>query len=168
MSRMDAQPELALLARVLARHGLEAILIGNMAAALHGAPVTTVDVDFYFRKTPRNIVKLKAIADELGAMILRPYYPVSGLFRLQRESDGLQIDFMSAISGVRSFEGVKSRASAVRIGDGTLLAASLTDIVKSKRAAGRPKDRAVLDILERTLEEETSQTRRAVRPGPRK
>jgi hypothetical protein len=90
---MDAQPELALLARALNEHDLEAILIGNMAAALHGAPVSTVDIDLFFRKTRRNMEKLKRVAATLGAMILRPYYPVSQLFRLQRESDGLQIDF---------------------------------------------------------------------------
>src|SRR5579863_1885724 len=51
---MDAQPELALLAKALNEYGLEAILIGNMAAALHGAPVSTIDIDLLFRKTPRN------------------------------------------------------------------------------------------------------------------
>jgi len=52
---MDAQPELAFLARALHERGLEAILIGNMAAALHGAPVSTIDIDLFFRKTPRNL-----------------------------------------------------------------------------------------------------------------
>ena len=80
---MDAQPELALLARILNEHGLEAILIGNMAAALHGAPVSTIDIDLFFRKTPRNMQKLKLVANALEAVILRPYYPVSALFRLQ-------------------------------------------------------------------------------------
>lgn len=151
---MDAQPELALIAGVLARHNLEAILIGNMAAALHGAPVTTIDVDFLFRKTPVNLKKLKAVARELGAVVLRPYYPVSGLYRMQRESDGLQIDFMTQIDGMRSYEGIRSRAQTYEIGGHTVLAARLADVIRSKRAAGRPKDRAVLDILEKTLDEE--------------
>jgi hypothetical protein len=38
---------------------LEAILIGNAAAAIQGAPVTTVDFDFMFRATPANLAKLK-------------------------------------------------------------------------------------------------------------
>ena len=101
---MDAQPELSLLVNALNQHGLEAILIGNMAAALHGAPVSTVDIDLFFRKTPRNLQKLKLVAVALEAVILRPYYPVSALFRLQRESDGLQIDFMGHIDGVKSYE----------------------------------------------------------------
>jgi hypothetical protein len=84
---------LARIAQLLERHGLEAVLIGNAAAALQGAPVTTVDVDFLFRKTPANLKKLKAIASDLGAVILRPYYPVSGLFRIARDADGLQLDF---------------------------------------------------------------------------
>ena len=37
---------------------LEAILVGNAAAALQGAPVTTLDFDFMFRKTPVNLKKL--------------------------------------------------------------------------------------------------------------
>jgi hypothetical protein len=53
---------------------LEAVLIGNAAAALQGAPVTTADFDFYFRRTPRNLVKLKLFARRLGATVLRPYY----------------------------------------------------------------------------------------------
>ena len=152
---MDAQPELALLAKILDEQGLEAILIGNMAAAMHGAPVSTIDIDFYFRSTPRNISKLKAIARSLGAVILCPFYPVSSLFRLQRESDGLQIDFMGRIDGIRSFEGLRRRARFYSVGNSKILVAALADIVRSKRSAGRPKDRAVLEVLEQTLNEET-------------
>jgi hypothetical protein len=63
-------------AKVLAQHRLEAIMVGNAAAALHGAPVTTLDIDFMFRKTALNLKKLKAVANDFRAVILRPYYPV--------------------------------------------------------------------------------------------
>jgi hypothetical protein len=148
---MDAAPFLAAIGRRLEAAGLEAILIGNAAAALHGAPVTTIDFDFLFRKTPRNLQKLKAFARALDATILRPYYPVSDLFRVVRD-DGLQVDFMGTMHGVRSFEGLRERSSLATVGDAVLCVAALSDIVKSKKAAGRPRDRAVLDVLERTLE----------------
>ncbi|MDX2150317.1 MAG: nucleotidyltransferase [Bryobacteraceae bacterium] len=150
---MDAQPVLAVLARALEEARLEAILIGNMAAALHGAPVSTVDVDFFFRKTRGNLKKLKEVAGTLRASILRPYYPASGLFRLQRDEDALQVDFMSAIDGVGSFERVRSRAKRLAMGGHELLVADLEDIIASKKAAGRSKDKAVLDILRVTLDE---------------
>lgn len=154
---MDAEPELALLARVLAKHGLDAVLIGNMAAALHGAPVTTIDIDFFFRKNPRNLTKLKAVATELGAVILRPYYPVSDLFRLQRERDGLQIDFMGWIDGVKSYESVRGNAKVFEFGGYPLAVGSLQDVIRSKRAAARGKDTAVLDILEKVAHETEAQ-----------
>ena len=151
---MDAQPELVLLAKALNENRLEAILIGNMAAALHGAPVSTIDIDLFFRKTPANMQKLKRVAEALEAVILRPYYPVSALFRLQRDRDGLQIDFMGQIDGVKSYESVRGRAASYEIGGQKLLAASLDDIIRSKRAVGRGKDLAVIDILEKTRDEE--------------
>jgi hypothetical protein len=137
----------------LAKHRLDAVLIGNAAAALQGSPVTTLDLDFMFRHTPGNLVKLKRIAAELGAMVLTPYYPASGLFRVARDRDGLQLDFMAKVDGIRSFEGLKSRAQPVKFGRHVLLVASLADVIKSKTAAGRPQDRAVLPVLRKTLNE---------------
>ena len=69
---MDAAPLLAEAGRELHAARPEAVLIGNAAAAFQGAPVTTIDFDFFFRKTPRNLTKLKAFAKALGATILRP------------------------------------------------------------------------------------------------
>jgi hypothetical protein len=43
----------------------------------------------------------------------------------------------------------------VDLGGYELLVASLADIIQSKRAAGRPQDRAVLEILEKALHEAT-------------
>ena len=86
------------------------MLIGNAAAALQGAPVTTVDFDFLFRRTPANVRKLSAIAAELQAVLMKPHYPVSGLLRISRDDDGLQLDFMGEIDGIRSFEGLRQSA----------------------------------------------------------
>lgn len=150
---MDARPILTTIARVFHEHGLAAVMIGNSAAALHGAPVTTIDIDFLFRKTPANLRKLKAIAESLGGVLLRPYYPASDLYRLMRDDDSLQLDFMGSIHGVRSFESIRSRAIQIEFDGYPLLVADLADIIKSKRAAGRARDRAVLEVLEKTLNE---------------
>ena len=136
--------------------GLEAVLIGNAAAALQGAPVTTLDFHFLFRKTPRNLRKLKAVATALSATVLKPYYPVSDLYRVVRDEDSLQVDFMAAIHGVKSFASLRSRAEKVTFDGYVFLVASLPDIIRSKREADRPRDRAVIELLEKTLREKNS------------
>jgi predicted nucleotidyltransferase len=150
---MDAAPVLAEVGRLLHTLHLDAVLIGNAAAALRGAPVTTVDFDFFFRKTSTNLRKLKALASSLQAIVLRPYYPASDMYRVMRERDGLQVDFMATIHGIRSFEGMRARASTIDIDGVPILVASLEDVIKSKRAARRPRDLAILETLERSLEE---------------
>lgn len=150
---VNAAPLLAEISRHLNEIKLEAVLIGNAAAALQGAPVTTVDFDFLFRATPRNMAKLKTLAQRLNATILRPYYPASDLYRVVREDDGLQVDFMATIHGIRSFAGVRDRASVIPVSGVDVLVASLADIIKSKKAARRPRDLAVLDLLEKAREE---------------
>ena len=149
---MDAAPLLVRLLKAFDGVRLETVLIGNAAAAIHGAPVTTLDFDFMFRATPTNLRKLKAVAAALGAVILRPYYPVSNLYRMVDDATGLQADFMPAIHGVRSFEGLRARAVKHSPHGCTLLVAALEDILASKRAAGRDRDLAVLPVLERTLQ----------------
>ena len=95
---MNAEPLLAKIASGLAATCLEAVMVGNAAAALRGAPVTTLDIDFMFRKTRANMEKLKRLADNLQATILKPYYPASGLYRIVRDDEGLQLDFMFLIT----------------------------------------------------------------------
>lgn len=156
---MNAAPLLDSVVAALADVRLEAILIGNAAAAIHGAPVTTLDFDFMFRATPVNLAKLKKFAHQLDAVILRPYYPVSALYRVMNDDRGLQADFMPVIHGVKSFNSLRSRAERIRLGKRELWVANLSDIIASKRAAGRPRDKAVLGILEKTLREKESSTK---------
>jgi predicted nucleotidyltransferase len=68
-----------------------------------------------------------------------------------RDEDGLQVDFMTSIHGVRSFAGLRDRATSIDVAGVPVLVASLPDIIKSKRAAGRPRDLAVMEILEAAL-----------------
>lgn len=128
------------------------VLIGNAAAALQGAPVTTLDFDFFFRDTPANRKKLVKLAKQLGAIVLRPYYPASSLFRVTDDTLTLQADFLGVIHGLRSFEGVRKRATTIELRGHPLRVASLEDVVRSKKAANRPKDRAVLPILEAVID----------------
>mgnify|MGYP000906934525 CR=1 FL=1 len=148
----SAEPLLNLLVRSFKKFKLEVVLIGNAAAAIQGAPLTTLDFDFMFRDVPQNRAKLKSMAKDLKGTLLKPYYPVSSLIRLVVDDIGLQADFMATIHGVKSFAGLKKRALEIQIGKEKLLVASLDDIIKSKQAAARKHDLAALPILLKTNE----------------
>ena len=74
---MDAAPVLAEIGRHLQSVKLEAVLIGNAAAALQGAPVTTVDFDFLYRKTSHNVSKRTGARRHATAAVLSRVGPVS-------------------------------------------------------------------------------------------
>jgi hypothetical protein len=61
---------------------------------------------------------------------------------------------MTSAHGIRSFNSLRSRANEVEFEDERMTVAALADIIASKRAANRPRDRAVLDDLEKTLKQE--------------
>jgi hypothetical protein len=92
------------------------------------------------------------MADDLDAVVLHPDYPASELYRVVRDRDGLQFDFMAKVDGIASFESLRSPALA-RFGRHELKVASLEDVIRSKRSANRAQDRAVLPILRKTLRE---------------
>jgi hypothetical protein len=75
-----------------------------------------------------------------------------------RERDGLQFDFRGKIDGVRSFESLRSRATVAKFGRHELMVASLDDIIRSKKAAKRPRDRVhvpeywIVDLDSRLVE----------------
>jgi hypothetical protein len=56
-----------------------------------------------------------------------------------------------ALRESRSYNGLRNRASYVDLNGERLLVAALSDIIASKRAANRPRDRAVIDVLSATL-----------------
>jgi predicted nucleotidyltransferase len=124
-----------------------------MRPLLCTAPVTTLDIDFMFRKTPANLRKIKVLADELDARILKPFYPRSDLYRVVNDDSGMQVDFMSVMHGIKSFESLRSDAVEVEFEGYKLKVASLEKIIRSKKALGRPRDKAVIEILEKTLDE---------------
>src|ERR1022692_1833465 len=82
---------------------------------------------FYFGRPPAIFENLRRVAKNLGAILLRPYYPVSDLFRIERDEDSLQVDFMSRIDGVRSLAALRSRASRIDFGGHVSVVADLAD-----------------------------------------
>lgn len=145
----DAQL-LAVVAAALESTGLEAIVVGATAAVLRGAPFLTADIDLLVRDTPRNRQKFEAFAEALGAAKPRLVSDISTALTI--EGGPVPIDLLlDALPGNLRFEAVRSRADRMTIGTGSVRVASLADVMRSKVAAGRPKDLYHLEVLRQTV-----------------
>ncbi len=141
-----AQAERALLA-ALTELGVRFMVVGVTAAAMQGAHVGTDDIDLWF--SDLDDPNLKEAARRAGG------FWVGGHFGLQPPAFGGAIgnrfDVVVSMSGLQKFEEEYPAAKAMEIDGVSVRVLPLPRIIASKRAAGRPKDRAALPALEAAL-----------------
>lgn len=133
----------------LEQTGLEALVVGSVAAVLQGSPVTTQDLDLLVLDTPANRQKIERLAQCLGGRP-REVSSLSNVLRIDAAAATVDLLF-DRLPGGLSFESLRSRSVAIDLGGRTARVASLEDIIASKEAAARPKDQAQLPILRDTL-----------------
>ena len=153
---MDAKDILSEIGEAFFHAKLKAVMIGNAAAAIQGAPVTTMDIDFCIEENDETLEKLDKVAAELEGTLFN-YAP---LFQIQVPEKEIYLDFLCSVIGIESFDYLLERSHQVSF-DGfyKLNIASLEDIIKSKKTAGQDKDLAVLPILEKTLKVKNDTTK---------
>jgi hypothetical protein len=135
------------LMRAVQAVGLDAIVVGNAAAALHGVPITTQDIDLFVRDTRRNQTKIDELVVALGDVrASRPFEPSSRMIRI--EGLPVDVDIVFELSSRARFESIRSRCRVLELDRVPVRVASLADVIAAKRAAGRPKDLATLPMLE--------------------
>lgn len=60
-------PDFLEILRVLSKHNVDFIIVGGVCGVLHGAPVTTFDLDLVHSRAPENLARLMTALEELGA-----------------------------------------------------------------------------------------------------
>ena len=149
---MNATPLLGTILDGLAAEKIEAVLIGNAAAAVQGAPVTTLDFDFMFRDTPANLAKLKRLAKRLDAVIFTPLLPSSGqprFYRLMSDVSGLRIDFLPVARGWEARMAARRRKTAETVERRRVSASARDD--RAREALARESDAQLDDLIRRRL-----------------
>lgn len=158
---------------VLVAHGGDFVLIGQAGAVLHGAPTATLDIDIVPRKDLENAERLTEALRELGARHIvanrkEAEWPALeerdflGWRPLSLRTSLGPIDIVPDARGVGDYEDWAQRAERLRLEGFEVLVGSLDDIIASKEALGRPKDRAQLPALYATRQ---SLRDRAGEPG---
>jgi hypothetical protein len=144
--------------KALHEQEIKFILIGAMAAIEQGAPLMTVDYDFWVKLPERQYVRLLSIVQRLGGTIR-----AQTLYEL---SDGTQVNAVFQPNGLRSFDAEWKISRAGELEGVPIRILPLARVIASKRAANRDKDIAVMPILERTLR--LSKRLQANRPARKK
>ena len=134
------------LAETFSRHGVEYLFIGKSGAIFYGFPDTTQDTDLFPRKGADNGRRIAEALRELGFPVDEVLLCdlIKGKDFVQIRSGPFDIDLVFAPDGIESFEDAKRRSQLI---DGRFPVASLDDIIKSKKAANRRKDRESLPRL---------------------
>jgi hypothetical protein len=135
-------PEEAEFLKELIRQKVDFMVVGLAAAALQGAPVVTQDVDLWFKDLADPGIQhaLKKVGGVLvPSIMLNP--PVFA-------GDAVKLfDIVTNMHGLQGFDAEKRHTLKVPLGRFRITLLSLERIIKSKKAAGRPKDKLAIPVL---------------------
>jgi hypothetical protein len=147
---------------VLAKRGVRYVLIGALGARLHGFPRVTADADITPARDEENLDRLAAALRELEAKVYTENVPEglpfdcsartlarADLWNLVTDAGRLDVTFQP--SGTEGYDDLASGAVRFDVFGTTLAVASLEDIVRSKEAAGRPRDRQDVLVMREML-----------------
>jgi hypothetical protein len=132
--------------------GVEFVIVGAYALALHGAPRASGDIDLFVRASPDNAERVLAALSRFGAPLAGAGISAADFARpglvYQIGLPPRRIDVLTEISGVTFEEAWASRATADLEGRAIAFIGRAA-LIKNKRAAARPQDLADAARLER-------------------
>lgn len=142
----------------LDKHGVRFVLIGALAARLHGFPRVTADADITPAGDLPNVQRLASALRELDARIFTETIPEgltfdcsaamlgrAAMWNLVTSAGRIDVAFKPA--GTSGYDDIATNAEKFEAYGVIFLAASLNDIIRSKEAAGRPKDRDDVAVM---------------------
>ena len=145
------------LLRTLVEHEVEFCVIGAVAAWLQGSPAVTLDLDVMPRRDLDNAERLAAALNSLGARPLGNEAPVElegadflGWQTQRFDTEAGPLDVVPNAAAIGGFEDVATIELA--LGDLSVRAITIDEVIASKEKLGRPKDSAALPALYATRE----------------
>lgn len=153
--------------RCLVKHQVDFVMVGGVAGRLRGAPLVTQDIDVTPESSTRNLERVIEALRELDARLRTATDPEGIAFPfdaklLESARSWTLVTRHGDLDLVLEPSGTEGYSDLIRSADQLLVAvepdlrvnvAALADVIRSKEAAGREKDRAALPLLRRTLEE---------------
>jgi hypothetical protein len=140
---------------VLDAHRVEYVVIGGLAVQVHGHVRMTSDVDLIPAPALRNLERLAAALTELDARVLNPggeqleidAHTLPRVTLWQLSTPHGDIDVLHDAPGAAPFSQLRERALVIAVGDNSIPIAGRDDLIRMKRASGRPVDLADIAAL---------------------
>ena len=136
----------AAILRVLARHAVQFVVVGGVAAQVHGWRSATVDLDIAVSSHDSNVLRMNAALAELG---VGPADGAVGGFGTSFMTVHGRLEIVRRADGIGHYADWMRRAREHEIQGLTIVVAAPADILRSKEAAGREKDLAALEQMRR-------------------
>lgn len=154
--------------KTLARHGVDAIVVGGVGALLHGSPLLTDDVDVVPALDEASLEALARALNDLNARIKSHEAP-GGLIEVDWTAKDLrrwvvdfrwlnlmtdfgQLDLIHRPGGTGGYSDLAHAAEMIDLDDVPVKVAALEDIIRSKEAVARQRDLEQLPTLRMLLE----------------
>lgn len=135
--------------RALSDAGAEFLIVGAHAVAAHGHYRATKDIDIWIRPERENVVRVWRALVEFGAplhQITPDDFLVPGTI-FQIGVDPVRIDILTSIEPL-TFEEAWANRATIDVGGHTWPFLGREDLIRAKRAAGRPHDLKDIEALE--------------------
>lgn len=164
---MHVPPDFQEFLRLLTVAGVRYLLIGGYAVNAHGHHRRTDDMDVWVSPEAETAARLADVFAQFGfaesAIDLNALAHPGAILRVGRPP--LRLEILNQIAGVE-FDACFKRRQKVNIAGIPVNVIALRDLLKNKRAAGRPKDLA--DVADLEAASRAKPTRKATRPRNRK
>lgn len=151
--------------RVLDKHQVKSIVVGGVCATIHGAQVSTFDLDLVYSRDAENLVRLETALQELDTYYREhpPHRIIPQAERLDTPGHHLlmtsagPLDLLGSVTGKRGYEDLLPHAIELRIDEEcSIKLLSLPMLITLKTETGREKDKLVLPALRSALAEQES------------
>lgn len=142
---------------LLAASKVAFVIVGGVAAAVHGSAQVTLDLDICYDREEGNLNRLAEVLAPLdphlrGAPVELPFLWDAQTLRrglnFTLVTDWGDLDLLGEVAGVGGYEPVVAASVPVALFGVTCAVLSLPALITAKRAAGRPRDLLALPELE--------------------
>ena len=147
---------------ILTKHKVRFVVIGGFAGRLWGSTTVTNDLDLCYARDRKNLRALSSALVELearlrGASEGLPFRPdpetLAAGDHFTFTTNAGNLDCFGTPAGSRGFGDLVAGAKSLKLDGLTVPVASVDDLIRLKRAAGRPKDLIEAEVLGALREE---------------